>query len=605
MMTRMSRAMAVLLVVPMLFAGQAMALAPGDRVDNFLLLDHRGEAHELHYLSDMRAVVVMVQGNGCPIVRNQLPRLAEIRDAYAERGVAFLLINSNLQDDRDTIREEAARFGIDFPILVDEAQLVGESMGFERTAEVFVIVPAERWRLAYRGPVDDRVSYARQRPAATNDYLVDALDAVLAGEPVPVASAPAEGCLINFPSRRESSASISYAETIAPMLVDNCVACHRPGGIGPFALTDYNVVHGFAPMIREVVRTQRMPPWHADPHYGQFENQLGLTIEEQQNLVRWIEAGAPRGDGPDPLIAAMEQSWPEWPLGEPDLVVELPPFDVPPTGVIPYLHPRVDNPLDRDVWVRAVDFIPGDRAVVHHIIAGHTYQRDDHRAEGLLGEGLAGYVPGAVPTVFPEETGVLLRNDAQFILQMHYTTSGKATTDVTRMGLYFHDQPPRYERQNAVLINPRFRIPPHAKRHTESAQRIFERPVVIYSLLPHAHYRGRSTEFRVTYPDGGEEVLLSVPNYDFNWQHTYILAEPKRLPAGSRLVHTTTWDNSAQNRANPDPTVEVGWGLQSWDEMLFGAVTFRYDDEDAAAGTHSDARVPRSRGTPGDVVDRR
>jgi peroxiredoxin len=570
--------------------GVAGALAPGDRVDNFMLLDHEGEAHELYYLSDKKAVVIMVQGNGCPIVRHQLPRLAEIRDAYEEKGVAFLLINSNLQDHRDTIAHEAAEFDIGFPILVDESQLIGESMGFERTAEVFVIDPNNRWRLAYRGPVDDRVSYAAQRAEANRHYLVDALDAVLAGGPVQVATAEAEGCLINFPGRRdrEAHAQISYSETVAPMLVDNCVACHRDGGIGPFAMRDYDVVKGFAPMIREVVRTQRMPPWHADPHYGTFQNAIGLTVEETQTLVHWIEAGAPRGDGPDPLVAAMAQEWPEWPLGEPDLVVELPPFEVPPTGVIPYLHPTVDNPLDHDVWVRAVDFIPGDRSVVHHIIAGHTFQRDEHSRQGLLGEGLAGYVPGAVPTVFPEDTGVLLRADAQFVLQMHYTTSGRATTDVTRMGLYFHDTPPRHERQNTVLINPRFRIPPYAKRHTASAERVFERPVIIYSLLPHAHYRGRASEFRVIYPDGTEEVLLSVPLYDFNWQHTYILEEPKHLPAGSTLVHTTTWDNSPQNRANPDPSVEVGWGLQSWDEMLFGAVSYRYVDEEELVGGPAD-----------------
>jgi peroxiredoxin/mono/diheme cytochrome c family protein len=573
-----------------LTAGSAMALKPGDRVDNFMLLDHNGEAHELHYLSDKAAVVLMVQGNGCPIVRNQLPRLAEIRDRFAEEGVAFLLINSNLQDNRQTIAKEAAEFGIDFPILIDDAQLIGESMEFERTAEVFVIDPADRWRVVYRGPVDDRVSYQRQRPEADNHYLVDALDALLAGMPVPVASAAAEGCLINFPNRRDrdARADIPYSETIAPLLAENCVACHRPGGIGPFAMSDYDVVRGFAPMIREVVRTQRMPPWHADPHYGEFENAIGLSVEERQALVHWIEAGTPRGDGPDPLVAAMEQTWPEWPLGEPDLILELPPFDVPATGVIPYMHPRVDNPLDEDTWVRAVDFIPGDRTVVHHIIAGHSYQRDEHRSEGLLGEGLAGYVPGGGPTIFPDGTGVLVRSDAQFVLQMHYTTSGKATTDVTRMGLYFHGERPRHERQNTVLINPRFKIPAYAKRHTESAQRVFERPVVIYTLLPHAHFRGRSSEFRVIYPDGSEEVLLSVPAYDFNWQHTYVLAEPKPLPAGSTLVHTTTWDNSPQNRANPDPSVDVGWGLQSWDEMLFGAVSYRYVDEEELVGGPAD-----------------
>jgi peroxiredoxin len=589
------RALGAAALLLVLAAAPVSALQPGQRVDNFMLLDHLGDAHELYYLSDKRAVVLMVQGNGCPIVRHQLPRFAELRAQYADQGVEFLLINSNLHDGREAIAKEADEFGIEFPILMDTSQLVGESMVFERTAEVFVINPAEQWRLVYRGPVDDRVSYARQRPEATNHYLADALEAVLGGKPVPVSSAQAEGCLINFPAQRErdAHAQISYTETIAPLLVDNCVACHREGGIGPFAMTNYDIVRGFAPMIREVVRTQRMPPWHADPHYGVFENAIGLTTEQQRTLVHWIEAGAPRDAGPDPLAKATEREWPEWPLGQPDLIVELPPFDVPATGVIPYMHPRVENPLDHDVWVRAVDFIPGDRTVVHHIIAGHSNQREEHQSRGLLGEGLGGYVPGAAPTVFPEDTGVLLRKDAQFVLQMHYTTSGRETTDVTRMGLYFHDEPPKHERQNTVLINPRFRIPPHTPRYTASAERVFDRPVMIYSLLPHAHYRGRSSEFRAIYPDGTEEVLLSVPNYDFNWQHTYILEQPKYLPAGSKLVHRTTWDNSAQNRANPDPNAEVGWGLQSWDEMLFGAVTYRYiDEEELVDATEDSAQEP-------------
>jgi len=519
------------------------ALAPGDRVDNFVLLDQEGVSHELYYLSDARAVVVMVHGNGCAVVRNVLPRLTEIRAAYAEQGIEFLLINANLQDDRERVRVEARDYAIDFPILLDETQLVGESMGFVRTAEVFVIDPADRWKVIYRGPVDDRVHYERQLPDARHHYLTDALDALLADKPVATAQVDGVGCLVNFPERDRASAhaAISYTETIGPLLAEHCVGCHRPGGIGPFAMSDYSMVRGFAPMIREVVRTARMPPWHADPHHGSFANDRSLSVAEQQTLVHWVEAGAPRDEGPDPLVAAMAQDWPEWPLGEPDLIVELPPFEVPATGVIPYQHPSVQNPLDREVWVRALDFLPGDRQVVHHIIATHTDRPPEQlTARGLLGDGLGGYVPGGGATVYPEEAGVRLRTDAHFILQMHYTTSGRATTDVTRMGLYFHDSPPEHEHHTTVLINPRIRIPAHARRHAESAERTFDRDIVIYSLLPHAHFRGRASEFRAVYPDGSEEVLLSVPRYDFNWQHTYVLAEPKPLPAGTTLRHTTT-----------------------------------------------------------------
>ena len=172
---------------------------------------------------------------------------------------------------------------------------------------------------------------------------------------------------------------------------------------------------------------------------------------------------------------------------------------------------------------------------------------------------------------------------------MHYTTYGKATTDQSRIGIYFHDQPPAYQIETMILANPRIRIPAHAADHREQAVRTFDSDVVVYSLLPHAHYRGKASEFRAVYPDGSEEVLLSVPNYDFNWQTTYELAAPKRLPAGTKMVHTTWWDNSARNPANPDPTREVPWGQQSWDEMLFGAVSYRRvaDDEQPAVAARN------------------
>lgn len=179
--------------------GSALAIEPGQRVDNFRLLDHRGKSHELYSLSGTKAVVVMIQGNGCPIVRQALPALAEVRARYEGQSVEFLLLNSNLQDKRDSVAREADEFKIDFPILLDEAQLTGEALGVVRTSEVFVIDPND-WTLKYRGPMDDRLSYERQRPAQ-HHYLTDALDAVLAGKPVATPHADGVGCLINFPER--------------------------------------------------------------------------------------------------------------------------------------------------------------------------------------------------------------------------------------------------------------------------------------------------------------------------------------------------------------------------------------------------------------------
>jgi hypothetical protein len=583
----------IVLALAFLITLPAMAVQPGDRIENFRLLDHQGNSRQLYYHSDARAVVIMVHGNGCPIVRNALPRLREIRDAYQDRGVEFLLLNANLQDDRARIIAEATAFDTDLPILLDETQIIGESLGLIRTAEVLVIDPAS-WTLVYRGALDDRLTYERQKAEAQAHYLTDALDQLLAGQPVAIASTDTVGCLINFPERdrRAAHAQISYAETIAPILIDNCLTCHRPEGIAPWAMTEYRMVQGFAPMIREVIRTDRMPPWHADPHHGQYANDRSLTTEQVRTLVHWIEAGAPRGEGPDPL-AEYSHTWPQWSLGEPDLVIDIPPYEIPVSGVVEYQYPLVRNPLDHDVWVRATEILPGSREGLHHVITTFGVP-DPERRGGLAREGtLGGYVPGAEAEIFPDDTGVLLPAGAVFRLQMHYTPYGRAVTDRSRLGIYFHQAPPRHELVTSILMNPRLRIPANVKAHSESASRRFDQDIVVYNMLPHAHYRGKASEFRAVYPDGTEEVLLSVPNYDFNWQTTYELSTPKRLPAGTTIVHTTTWDNSAQNPANPDPDREVPWGEQSWDEMLFGAVRWRtLSDEERGNGAPIAQREP-------------
>ena len=560
-------------------------LAWGASVDNFTLLDHRGKAHELHYHSDAEAVVLVVQGNGCPVVRNALPDLREVRERYAGAGVVFLMINSNLQDTRESVRAEAEEWGIDLPILIDETQLVGEGLRLTRTAEALVIDP-DGWQLVYRGPINDRLSYERQLAEAKTHYLADAIDALRAGTEPQVAQQDAIGCLINFPERdNPAHEQISYVETIVPILEQNCVSCHRPEGIGPWAMTSYEMVRGFAPMMREVLRTKRMPPWHADPHVGEWRDDAGISNEERTTLVHWIEAGAPRGKGEDPLPGIAVAPASDWPLGEPDLVIELPPYEVPASGVVDYQFPTVANPLDRDVWVRAMDVLPGSTEVVHHVLVG-LVDGDSNRRGGVFDDYLGGYAPGVRPVELPEGTGMLLPKDDHFLAQVHYTPYGKAVTDVTRIGLYLREEKPDTFFRQGVVMNPTIAIPPNAKRHEQRAYQEFPADALLYDVLPHSHYRGRSSTFTLIYPDGREELLLSVPNYDFNWQRGYAFVEPKPVPAGSRLVHTTVYDNSAQNLGNPDPSKLVRWGLQSRDEMLYGAFSFVWVDETSEHPTH-------------------
>ena len=543
----------------------ATALQPGAVVDNFELLDQHGAAHELHYLSDMKAVALLSHRNGCAAQQEAAQAFDAARRAYGEQGVEFLLIDS-AADARTEVEREAAALGIEAPVLLDDAQIIGTSLGLERTGEA-LLVRTDGWTLAWRGA-----------PA----QLGAAINAVLVGEAPPASKSGGAGCALDAPP---PSRQISYAEDVAPILLNNCVTCHRAGGIGPWAMTDYNMVHGFSPMIREVIRTKRMPPWHADPAHGSFANDRSLGASEVQTLVRWIEAGSPRGAGPDPL-AEQDRVWPEWGLGEPDLVIDIPAYDVPASGVVDYQYLRAKNPLQHDVWVRATEIQPGDRQALHHVITRFTVPAPGEANTQGFGRGrsggLGGYVPGSVVSEYPAGTGTLLPAGANIVFQMHYTPYGKATTDRSRLGLYLHDEPPEHQLRSTALVNTKIKIPPHAKAHSDSQSYTWDRPVLVYNMLPHAHYRGKASNFVAHYPDGSSETLLSVPAYDFNWQTSYRLTEPKRLPAGTKVVHTTTWDNSAQNPANPDPNREVPWGRQSWDEMLFGAISFRYLDEDEA-----------------------
>jgi hypothetical protein len=578
----------------------ALALSPGDAVENFRLIDQKGVSHELYYLSDMKAVVLVAHGNACKASESAEKALDALRQEYQGQGVEVLAIDSNLADTREAVAKQISDSGSGIPVLSDDLQLIGESMDLTHNAEVFVINPRNNWRLMYRGEL----------ASGSHHYAADALAATLNGSEVKVARTQIKGCDIVMPdqtkSARAAHARISYQKAIAPMLEQHCVSCHREGGIAPWQMSSYQMVKGYSPMIREVLRTKRMPPWHADPHYGVFSNDRSLTTEQAKTLVYWIEAGAPRGEGPDPLIDT-KQDWPVWKLGPPDLVVELPKFEVPATGVIPYQMWTVENPLDHDVWVRAVDFLPGARSNLHHIIAtiggevvpsgqgGAAFDPSKltpeeraalieriRKARGDSDGSLADYVPGAEPLQIPPESGILLKKGAKFGFQAHYTTNGKAATDVTKMGLYFMDAPPTYRYRAAIMANPNIRIPANTKTHEEEASHTFDKEVLIYSLHPHAHFRGAAAEFTAVYPDGRQSVLLNVPKYDFNWQTTYELKDPIILPAGTTVRYQMVYDNSAQNIANPDPNRTVPWGQQTWDEMLYGVIRFRYLTQDAA-----------------------
>ena len=572
-------------------------------IDDFTLLDHAGASHQLTYYDDANAIVIMVHGNGCPIVRNGLADFKALQNTFKSKNIRFFMLNSNLHDTRENIAKEAKEWGITIPILVDDDQLIGESLELSRTAEIRILDP-KKMKISYRGPSSARLGYEVQKNKAIEAYAESALNNFLENKKIKTVTHSLKGCLINFPRKQPNiHPEISYTETIAPLLNKKCQGCHNDTGIGPWSMSSYSMIKGFAPMIREVVRLKRMPPWDADPKIGLWEHDRSLSVLERQNLVHWIESGAPRGGGIDPLIASHDQFSRDWVHGEPDVTINLPAYQLPASGILDYKFPILDNPLTEDVWLAGLDVLPGDPKGLHHTFIGSAHKEIFNNASFSQNELasfnsksnlLAYWAPGNEDAMYPNGTGVLLKPGEKIIPELHYTTYGRSSVDRTQLALYFHEEPPKKILRFGQIFDFTLRIPAHVRSHKEQAYNYIEKDMHIYMFAAHAHYRGKSAKFTLEYPSGQKEVLLSVPNYDADWQLGYKLKQPKFVPAGSRLIFEVIYDNSIHNLKNPDPTRDVPWGVQISEEMLVGIFLFSWDDEKPDNITHNAERMQQT-----------
>ena len=554
-----------------------MFAAPGDRavqrVDDFLLADQHYVGRSLYKMRDAKAVVLVAFAARDAAVLADAPTYVALQRTYAPKGVEFLMIDSVLGETREEALPAARMAGIDMPILFDYEQLVGESLGLDRAAETLVIDP-RTWTVAFRGPAGS--------PSARR-----ALDSLIAGTAISLPAERAPGDRIEFPMKSTSSkAAISYAKDVVPIIRDKCVVCHQPGGLGPMTLTSYEQIKAFAPMIREALRTRRMPPFQPDVTVGHWAPNEGLSSEQLRTLVHWIEAGAQRGVGEDPLAKVTFQA-PEWPLGEPDLVLSLPEVDVPATGVLDYMKPVLETGLTQGRWMKASAFLVSDRRVLHHVTTG-LRAPNEAGVEVALSEaraGIGGQGPGRTVNLTPPDMGIWIPAGSSVAFETHYTPYGKATTEKTKMGLYFYPEAeePKYPMRVHGLYDMGITIPAGAEFHPEVAYEDIPRDMLLYGLTPHAHVRGGSTQVSIIFPDGREQLILAVPQYRFDWQCEYYLAEPILVPAGSRIVNRWTYDNSARNFANPAPEKDVIFGEQSWEEMLTFFIHYRWVGETVAA----------------------
>ncbi len=381
------------------------------------------------------------------------------------------------------------------------------------------------------------------------------------------------------------TAGPTFYKNVLPVLQRHCQPCHRPGEPGPMPLLDYAGTKPWAAAMAKAVSSRQMPPWFADPAVGHFANNRSLSPEDIQTIMAWAEAGAPAGD---PKDAPQPVQWVDgWSIGKPQIVFEMPSgFDVPASGVLPYHYVIIPTHFKHDTWIRLAEVRAGDRAHTHHIVVslrepdskwlagepiGVPFTLDPHSyGGGVPGEFLAGYGPGAIPETLSPGQAKLIKAGSDLVFQLHYTTNGQPGHDQSRIGLIFSEQTPRQRVLTLAAANIRFRIPPNNPDYQVDAKVTLHAPATLVSLLPHMHLRGKSFEFRVVFPDGHIEPLLSVPHYSYHWQLSYYLAKPLPLPPGSTIECTAHFDNSANNPMNPDPSKAVRFGPQSWDEMMIG-----------------------------------
>jgi hypothetical protein len=369
-------------------------------------------------------------------------------------------------------------------------------------------------------------------------------------------------------------------------LQDSCQTCHHPGTAAPFSLLTFDDAIKWADNIKETITDGRMPPWHADPHFGKFANDRRLKSADRDTLLAWVDSEREFGDKTD--LPPTPNYTDGWVIGKPDVIFELPQEQsIPAAGEIPYQYFVTPTNFKEDVWVQAAEARPGNRGVVHHIIVSYRDPKNRERPSGQgIGDGMVvGTAPGDMPLILPPGMARKIPAGSDLVWQMHYTANGKPAKDRSQVGLIFYKgkEPPKFNARTIGITNNSFVIPPRAANHQVESEWVLPRDALVLSYMAHMHLRGKDFDYQAIYPDGRTETLISIPRYDFNWQTMYRVDKPLHLRKGTRIHCTAHFDNSKGNPANPDPNKEVTWGDQTWEEMMIGWIDYVWEQPEAEA----------------------
>jgi len=556
-------------------------LKPGDvgigrMVGDFSFTGLNGATHQLSSVRDHKAIVFAMTSATCPVSKRLLSSLAELKPQLAEQGISLVLVNSYSSETVEQIEEQLLTANLTAMYVHDTDRSVAKALQATTTTEVFLI--DSRQTLLYRGALNDQygIDYSVDEPRQR--FLEDAVSAFLNGSSSAIAATAAPGCELGLEERTGElvGESITYHRDISRILQHNCVRCHHDKGIAPFALDEIDEINDRSRVIGRVVSEGTMPPWFAAPEEGPspWENDHSLSGREKETLLAWLNSpDQPLGD---PADAPLPLQFPdEWELGEPDLVVPLSrSYDIKATGFMPYQRDVVETTLTEDKWVTGYEIRPSERDVVHHVIVRVSAKGATKKSRGEAEGYWAAYVPGNGAVRYPEGFARKFPAGATVQFQIHYTPSGRAKKERLKMGLHFADSPPSYEVRTHGVADRKLNIPAGAARHTESTTWRVPFDIPVLGFMAHLHTRGAAFSYELIHVDGTSEMLLDIPRYDFNWQLRYELKEPKLLPAGSSVKVTGVFDNSENNKANPDPTKTVKWGDQTVDEMLIGYIEY-------------------------------
>ncbi len=548
----------------------------GRRIDDLSLTDLGGRTLPLSQALGKNGAVIAFTSTTCPVSKRYTPGLARLEVLLRGKGIALVLVDPFASDSPEELRSTTKNLGIASLVMHDRAGSVVRAVQGGSSAEVFLIDATRT--LLYRGAQDDQYGLGYSQDAPKLTYLLDAVEEMLAGRKVSIAATSAPGCELEAPALAgQETTSITYHGEVERILQQNCAECHHEGGIGPFSLETLGGVKERARTIKRVVEQGIMPPWFAqlapDNQPSPWANDRSLSTDAKKTLLAWLDSkDRPEGkasDAPKPI------RWlSDWTLGEPDAVFGFArPMAVKAEGTMGYVNVEVPTHFTEDRWITAVQVLPGARDVVHHVGVFITKSGAMAGGDGL--NYLALYVPGTTAEPFPAGMAKKLPAGSILKFQMHYTPNGKATTDSTRVGLYFAKEPPKWEVRSAAAVNSRISIPPGEANYELSADVSLPPNVLILGFFPHMHLRGKAFRYDLVQGDGTSRTLLNVPRYDFNWQLTYELATPMMSSAMGTHIKATGWyDNSAANKANPDPTKTVHFGEQTSEEMLGGVVKY-------------------------------